>query len=228
MSESERFTRRATVALIICIAALTAAVVKREFFPTQPPNPTGRSQRVSAAEWRIATSAGKRIGPTDAAVTVVEFSDFQCPWCARFARHVVAGLRHQYPNDVAFIYRHLPLKSIHPHAYAAALASECAAEQGRFEDFHDRLFFMPDSIGPRSFAAFARDAHVADDRIFQVCLESTANAAVVDRDLADAKRLNVRATPTIFANGWRLAGLVDSTRLDSLVRAEMKKARALH
>lgn len=190
----ERFLNAAMVVLVGCALVVTGLVVRRELFPTrvlpQPP------QRVEG--WREYGRFGNRIGPTDAKVTVVVFSDFQCGFCAVAAERMRA-LRREYPSDLAVVYRHFPLRT-HAHAVPAARASECAAAQGRFEPFHDALFSKQDSIGAIPWTRYAIAAGVEDLRGFDRCAGSAIPVAALERDTADGDRLGVRGTPTILVN----------------------------
>ena len=128
-----------TVVLTLCALVLTGILVRREFFP----GITATAPR-EVEHWSQLASAGHTMGPANAPVRILEFSDFQCPYCARL-QPTLQAIRAKYPDRVAVVYRHFPLAD-HPHAMQAALASECAAAQGRFERFHDILFAAPDSI----------------------------------------------------------------------------------
>ncbi|HET9426535.1 MAG TPA: thioredoxin domain-containing protein [Gemmatimonadaceae bacterium] len=158
------------------------------------------------------------MGRADARVTIVEVSDFQCPFCARFALTALPAIRRRYPDDVAVVYRHWPL-SIHPFAFDAAVASECAAAQGRFEPFHDALFRDQDSIGTRPFERFAVDAGVTDTAAFRLCRTSPQAAARVESDRRAALALGAGGTPSFVVNGYLLHAPLDSALLDSIVRA---------
>lgn len=147
-------------------------------------------------------SVGHVIGPASASVKIVEFSDFQCPGCAAMQR-ILAALRERHP-DVAVVFRHWPLRRIHPHAYSAALAAECAGEQGRFEAYADALDGEQWRIGVKPWDAFASDAGVQDLTGFQQCLDEARYANIVTRDLKTAEELQLSATPTMIVNGFVL------------------------
>jgi protein-disulfide isomerase len=208
--------------LVFSALVLAAVVIRREFLT--PTTAAEASTKLSTKDWERASQGGQLIGPVDAAAQIVVFSDFECPFCQQLGREAMAAVRRTYPNNVAFRFRHFPLKQ-HRYAYAAARAAECAAVQGRFEAFHDSLFANADSIGKKSFAEFAVASGVKDRKAFEVCSAATEPHASVQRDIEDAKVLLVAGTPTIFANGWRLHGRPDSARLDSLVGAAMAKRR---
>lgn len=206
-----RLLDAATGVLVLCALLVTGLVVRREFFPTVPR--PGSPERVADAASYAA--AGHRMGPADAAVTIVEFSDFQCPFCRVFAARLDT-LRRKYPKDVAVLYRHYPLKG-HAHAADAARASDCAARQGRFAAYHDALFAAQDSIGVVPWTRFAVAAAVADTVAFARCTAERGGGQLA-RDSADARRLGVRGTPTIVIGGTRLVGAVESDTLEAYVR----------
>lgn len=158
---------------------------------------------VAVAEWPSLIRDGLASGPVDAPAVLVTFSDFQCPFCAQLAS-VLAELRTEQPGLVRMVYRHLPLTTIHPHARDAALAAECAAEQGRFEAFHDELYRRQPEIGSVAWQVFAAAAGVPDPVGFQACVNDARYAASVDRDVTLAEGLDVTGTPTVFLNGVQL------------------------
>jgi protein-disulfide isomerase len=214
---SRHYARLLDAGTFLCAFILTGAVIRREFLSRRP-LPGSGSTTVSAATWDSLQSAGHRIGSVSAPITIVEFSDFQCPYCARFAQEVLGPALMRYPGAFSLIYRHWPL-SVHRDATAAAIASECAAAQGRFEPYHDALFKYQDSIGHWPFERFARRAGVVSPGEFTRCLSSERVAAIVEGDRQTALRLGARGTPTFIVNGLVLSGALDSARLDSIVRA---------
>ena len=137
-----------------------------------------------------------------AAVTVTEFSDFQCPYCKR-AASVVEQLRQSYGDKVKFVFKQMPLP-MHKQAFKAAQASVCAGEQGKFWEYHDRLFAGDDlSVDVLNRTSAEVGLNVA---AFSQCLESQASRAMVEKDIAEAERLGVRGTPTFFVDGEAITG----------------------
>lgn len=204
-----------------CALVLTVLLVRREI--VQPGGSSPPASRV-VPNWAELRRGGQRLGPASAPVTIVEFSDFQCPFCARFARDVLAPARARYPAAISVMYRHWPL-SIHRFATDAAIASECAARQGRFEQYHDALFATQDSIGAWSFQRFARIAGVPDLAAFTRCLSDAEAAARVSRDRRAAIAVGAAGTPTFIVNGVVLGAPLDAARLDSIVRASQREGR---
>ena len=202
--------------LVLCAVTVTTLVVRRELFPSKPGEP--RLERRSVAGWERYAQAGQVMGTPTAPVKIVEYSDFQCPFCARFSA-TLRELRARHPDRVQIVYRHFPLTSIHPHAAAAAAAAECAGVQGRFEAYHDLLFAQQDSIGTRDWSRFAADAGVPDLAAFGRCVSSPAPGNRVSRDITSARELKVEVTPTIVVNGQFIPGAVELEELERLVAA---------
>lgn len=196
--------------LVLCALLITALVVRRELFQGTREVPATSTALV--ADWREYAASGHRMGPADAPVTVVMFSDFQCPFCAVAAERL-RTLRQAYPGEVSLVYRHFPLRN-HPHALAAARASECAAAQGRFAAYHDALFARQDSIGVISWDRFAAIAGVEDPEAFGRCAASSSGLAALERDTLAARQLQVTGTPTLLVNEVQLQGVQP---LDTLV-----------
>ncbi|WP_122618166.1 Na+/H+ antiporter NhaA [Streptomyces sp. Tu 4128] len=161
-------------------------------------------------------------GPADAAVTLVEYGDFECPYCGQ-AEGVVRDLLGS-ETDVRYVWRHLPLTDVHPNAQAAAEASEAAARQGRFWDMHDLLMGRQDELGERDLLRHARELGL-DTEAFREDLARRRGARRVAEDVDSADLSGVSGTPTFFVNGRRHRGAFD---IDALKRAvEQARRRAL-
>lgn len=145
------------------------------------------------------------LGPADAPVTIVEFSDFECPFCTRFARQTAPLLRRQYGERIRWIFVNLPLRAIHPRAYGAALAGECATEQDKFWSFYDTMFGGGFDLSDGGLAA-AAEAIGLDTERFGQCYENADYAAEVAADEQEARKFYILGTPTFFINGHRLEG----------------------
>jgi protein-disulfide isomerase len=143
------------------------------------------------------------IGPDSAPVTIVEFSDFQCPYC-KLSVPVAKEILRQYPHQVKMVYRDYPGPN-HPHAVQAAEAAQCAGEQGQFWDYHDLLFNRQVAGGGWDFAALAGELKL-DSGAFGSCLEAGRYREEVMKDLRDGLKLGVSSTPTFFVNGRPLVG----------------------
>ncbi len=214
-----------TMAVLVAVVAVAARIRPGIFGQSPPLGAAGAPPRkpVPVENWESYAKVGHRIGPENASVTILEFGDFECPACQYFATHSWAGIHDKYPNDVALIFRHWPL-SIHKFSYAAARAAECAGNQGRFEEMHDRLFKKQDSLGLKPFEEFARESGVKDLKAFEACSHAKGPVPAVDTDSGAARSLGGMGTPTIVINGIRyMGGGPDSTKLDSIVRAGIHK-----
>jgi protein-disulfide isomerase len=174
---------------------------------------------------KLMASTRHSFGPEDATVTVVEFSDFQCPAC-RAAHPLVKQLKATYPDKVRVIYRHFPLTNIHPRALIAAQAAVAAGEQGKFWEMHDVLFdrqtqwaeLDSDEAAVAAFSEYAAEIGI-DKAKFQETIVSDPVKQVVAQDLADGNSLQVQATPTFFVNGQQLsAPLQLITTVESLLK----------
>ncbi len=146
---------------------------------------------------------GASRGPTDAPITIVEFSDYQCPFCKR-AEATLKQVDALYPGKLRIVYRHLPL-DFHENAMPAAVAANCAGAQDRFWDYHDLLFENQRALGERQLLGYA-DQLGLDADAFRSCFEDEASAAQVSEDMALARQLGATATPTFFINGIELRG----------------------
>ncbi|HST58427.1 MAG TPA: thioredoxin domain-containing protein [Longimicrobium sp.] len=206
-----------TVILAACALAVSSAAVKRTFFQADAPGV------IEVENWRELARTGNRMGPADAPVVIIEFSDFQCPFCKQ-ARDLLVDLRQRYPGQVAVVYRHLPLAT-HRYAERAALASECAAEQGAFEAYHDALYARPDSIGVTPWDRYAERAAVRDLPRFRECVESQRLFARVQADLRAAGRIGLNGTPAFIVNGKGFTGSVPAGGWDLWVERALKDAR---
>ena len=139
-------------------------------------------------------------------VEIVEFSDFQCPACG--VAYQQAKVFMQTAGDsVRFVYKHYPIAQLHPFAFKAAEASECAADQGKFWEYHDRLFENQQALQSGNLITYAQRLGLAT-ATFTACLNSGVMAVRVIEDMAEADRLGVGATPTFFINGRKIEGVL--------------------
>jgi protein-disulfide isomerase len=161
---------------------------------------------------RVQVSAdGPSLGPADAPVTLIEFADFQCPYCAR-AVPIVHGVRERYPTQLRIVFKHLPLESIHPRARGAARAAICAEKQDKFWPYHDLLFQNSRALGEEELRSYAGTLGL-DLTAFDACLASPELDARIAADVAEARAAGVSGTPAFVLNGVLLRGL---RRVDDL------------
>ena len=181
----------------------------------------------------VAVENGKLpvLGNKDAKVTIVEFSDFQCPFCERYFTDTSQKVYDTYikTGKAKLYYRHFPLKEIHPNAQLAAEASECANEQGQFWNYHNMLFQnqatwsnLADTDVTDSFVDLATQVGL-DTTQFRSCLDNHKYTKAVDDDSAAGSEAQVDGTPTFFINGNRLVGAVPFSEFQQLIDEELKK-----
>ena len=161
-------------------------------------------------------------GPADAPVTLVEYGDFECPYCGQ-AEPVVRELLADFGDDLRYVWRHLPLTDVHPNAQSAAEAAEAAAEQGAFWQMRDLLFRHQDALSKRDLVRYAAELGLDADRFLED-LRTRAGAAKVESDVAGADLSGVSGTPTFFVNGRRHHGAYDIESLAAAVRVARARA----
>jgi protein-disulfide isomerase len=138
-------------------------------------------------------------GDKGAKLTLIEFSDYQCPFCGRYFRETLPQLQKEYveTGKLRYVFRNFPIESIHPQAFKAAEAAQCAGEQGKYWEMHDRLFGNQSALAPADLPGHAR-ALGLDVAKFEQCLESGQIAASIRQDQADGQKAGVRGTPSFF------------------------------
>jgi protein-disulfide isomerase len=147
----------------------------------------------------VSIDGGAMKGDKNAKLTLVEFTDYQCPFCSRHLRDTFPQIENDYikTGKVRYVLREFPLESIHPQAVKAAEAAGCAGEQGKYWEMHDRLFANQNALAPAQLSGHA-DAISLDQAKFKSCLESGKFTAKVRKDLADAQKYGATGTPTFF------------------------------
>ena len=158
-------------------------------------------------------------GPPDAPVTLVEFADFECPYCGQAYREL-ARVERVAGERLRFVFRHFPLTQMHPYAMVAAEAAEAAGAQGAFWQMHDRLFENQDDLEPDALVSHARALGLDEDR-FVRDLQEHRFVADIKRDFMDGVRSGVNGTPTLFINGQRWNGGYTAAELLSAIAGEI-------
>ena len=176
--------------------------------------------RMEPMRYEIAYEGSPVNGSSDASVTLVEFSDFQCPYCTRMTDSMreVMG---QYGDQVQRVFLQFPLNSIHPRAQKAAEASLCAHDQDHFWDMHARLFKSPMSLEQEALISKASEIGL-DMEKFEQCLNSGTHAEKVREDLQKGLQVGVSGTPALFVNGRPLRGAATATQISAMIEEELK------
>lgn len=173
------------------------------------------------------------LGPENAKVTIIEFSDFQCLYCRSFWRETFGQIKREYIDageSVKFVYRDFPLSSVHPMALKYAEAAECAEEQNRFWEMHDKIFGEQDKLGQRTINAYTVEdvkrwaAELGlNGQDFNQCLDSGKYAAEVRNDFDDGSKAGVGGIPTFFVNGILLVGAQSFESFKAIIDEELAK-----
>jgi protein-disulfide isomerase len=163
-------------------------------------------------------------GLADAPVTVLEYGDYECPFCRGAARDVKRMLD-LYPAAIRFVFRNFPIPQLHPHAEQAAEAAEAAAAQGRFWEMYERLLTPSSSLDLDSLLSYARELGLDADRFSQE-VTGRAHAAKIERDVEEGVRDGVNATPKFYVDGQRIDGKLPLEGLENAIRASVQAASA--
>jgi protein-disulfide isomerase len=168
------------------------------------------------------TAADHVLGPGDAPVTVLEYGDYECPFCRGAARdlHRMLDL---YPGSIRFVFRNFPIPQLHPHAEQAAEAAEAAAAQGRFWEMYELLLRPSSSLDQDSLLGYARDLGLDLDR-FGKEVTGAAYAAKIEQDVREGVRNGVNATPKFYVDGRRIDGKFPLEGLEDAIRASIRVA----
>jgi protein-disulfide isomerase len=160
------------------------------------------------------------LGPDDAKIVIVEFSDFQCPFCRRFHEDTYQALLDSYPGQIRFVYRNLPLPAtMHPDAMSAAIASLCANDQSVYWEYHDKLF-SSETLNEETYIQYATDLGLNVEE-FTACLSSGKHDEFIKQDLAFSSNLGVQSTPTFFVNGLAVVGAQPLSSFKQLIDKEL-------
>jgi protein-disulfide isomerase len=174
--------------------------------------------------YRVDVAAiGPSRGQSDAPVTIVEFGDFQCPYC-RQAESSLRTVLSRYPRQVRLVFRHLPLTQIHPNAQIAANAAVCAARQGEFWQMHDALYADQAALNRNDLDATARRLGL-DTQRFSTCLSDAATVTTIAADMKAADDLGISGTPYFFVNGRPIDGSVPVEQFQEIIDSELNQVR---
>jgi protein-disulfide isomerase len=156
----------------------------------------------------------------DAPVTVVMFSDYQCPYCRKWYTETFKPLMEAYPGKVRMVYKDFPLSSIHPEASPAALAARCAGEQGKYWEYQDLLFTDPAGLSSAAYTQYA-GALSLDSAKFTDCLSTKRYEKVIEADYQAAAAIGVQSTPMFFINGVPIIGAESIDAFKQIIDQEL-------
>lgn len=168
------------------------------------------------------TIADPSIGADDAAITIVNFGDYQCEACADLDEALTA-IAEQFPGEIRLVWKDMPNNSMHSEATNAAVAARCAGKQDKFFEYHAYLFANQSSIGPDLYTALA-DELALKSSAFTRCVDNQDTLPLVERSYEEGLALQIAATPTIFINGERYSGSLTQASLTSTIRSLLANA----
>jgi protein-disulfide isomerase len=186
----------------------------------QPPSPTPQ-QPIQPTKLKIDIDDDPMKGSKNAPVTIVEFSDFQCPFCGRFFTQTLPSIEKEYidTGKVKFVYRDFPL-GFHPNAQPAAEAAECANEQGKFWEYHDEIFKNQEQLSSDLYIQLAEELSL-DVEKFKKCVEAGKYKQEVQDDFDYGKSVGVTGTPAFFINGIKIVGAQPFENFKKIIDAEL-------
>ncbi len=204
--EDPACSQSTTLATIAVDAAKAGKDIRKALAASPLVKSAGDRNRMLLDPIDISIAGSPAKGPANAKITIVEFSDFQCPYCIKAIGHLDAALK-AFPKDVRLVYKHFPLDS-HGQARMAAQASLAAEQQGKFWPMHDRLYAQSRQISRMNVLNWAKELGM-DMPKFVAALDSPAVKSQVDRDVQEGDRIGVQGTPTVFVNGKKYQGALD-------------------
>lgn len=200
----------ANIALLACALVIGFDIVQgRKDKTTTPPD-------VTEEQWAALTSAASALGPDDAQHEMVVFTDYECPFCRSF-ESVIDSARVELGGNLRVVYRNLPLVSIHPNAFEAALASTCASVQGKFSVFHAWLYDEASGLSREKIVEVASNVEDLDPRLLIECMESDKARDTVESDITLANTLGIDGTPSFLVRRHLVKGQVAHQQLVSIL-----------
>ena len=196
----------------------------RQDYADQLRQKTSYSILLSPPKAEVTADRARLRGDPDALVTIVEFADFQCPYC-QAAEAALKEVLDKYKTQVRLGFRDFPLRQIHPQAQPAAEAARCAADQGKFWEYHDLLFANQGTLGANTYKDHARTAGL-DVPQFEACLDSGRSRPLIENDLQSGFASGVSGTPAFYINGETLTGAQPLAAFEKIIESELAKAKA--
>lgn len=206
---------------VVTVAAPAPEADQPSVQQNQPPvqqQAAAPSEPEAPVRYDIPTDGYPSLGPADAPITIVEFSDYQCPYCRRFHQQTFQALFDAYPGQIRFVYRNLPVTG-GSEPVNSAMAALCANEQGVFWEYHDKLF-SSDQLGWEIYRQYAEELELDLDE-FAECYESGRQEEVIAADVSFSSNIGVRSTPTFFINGLAFVGAQPLVNFQQVIDQEL-------
>jgi protein-disulfide isomerase len=222
-NESHNTLSKSLVFAIIPLAVLVGLGIGYLFWGRVPDTTqmaASDETQEEAVRYDVSVDDDPYLGPKDAPVTIIMFSDYQCVYCQKWYAETLKLLLNNYPDKIRFVYRDFPLSSIHPSATLAAEGANCAGDQDKYWEFFDALFTNNESLGEQAIQNIATFLELDMDT-FNQCLSSHKYQGEVEADFTYAANLGVQSTPTFFVNGLAVVGAQPYTVFSSLVDREL-------
>ncbi len=200
------------VAILLCVVAIDVFRATPDGFPASndqkfTPTPGATNSGAATVDTsRLIRNTSPSLGSPNATVTIVEFADFECPYCEE-AFPIIRDLAAKYGDRIHVVFRNYPVPTLHEHAMAAAEAAMCANAQGKFWAYHDKLFQNQEALDDASLMSYA-EAVGLDTKTFATCVTTHQMQATVAADIDDGNTLGVAGTPTWFVNGRKVEGVI--------------------
>jgi len=226
MKKESLTTLGIALCILIAISVITAFAFSvfgiPSFLKRQNTQQPSSSNRLNISE-PIIDKTTIRKGPDTAVMKIVEYSDFLCPACAQ-AAPIINELLSSYPNDIQLVWKDFPVEQSHPGTTVVHNAARCAAEMGRFWDFHDQLFKQAVVLNRQGVILLARQLGMPVDR-FQVCMDSGRYVGNIRQDISEGEALGVDATPYYIIGDVKISGLPEKEQLEQILRDLKKRSQ---
>jgi len=170
---------------------------------------------IDPTDKRLDFSDDPYLGNPQAELKIIEFGDFQCPYC-RETFPVIRKIANEYEEQIQLVYRDFPLSEIHPEAQKAAEAAGCATKQGKFWPYHDKLFLNQENLKENDLLKYAQELNLNVNQ-FRSCLITGQQTAEIQKDYQDGKSLGIKGTPTFFINGIMIAGSLNEQQFKAII-----------
>lgn len=203
--------------LVVCALVITAMVVRQQLFSI-PQKPELDIKKIK--NWQKFDFKGPKSGAENAPIRIVEFYDYQCPYCKK-VQPALQKLLEEYPKQISLTHHHLPLP-IHKEAIPAAIAAECARNQGMFKPMHKLIFNHQKQLAQLSYDSLAKEAGIDDIETFKACLNKQQIKDRVIKSLEQSEELGIDATPSFLIDGQLVSGALPYDRLEELVKNTME------